>query len=276
MTIDVQGAPADRHLRAVHAPDGQACTKRVRVPLVAAAWWWLLSVSVAAGALYGDEVRVAAAANFSSAAREIGELFADATGHEVLLSFGSSGQLYAQITQGAPFDVFLAADGSYPRRAVQDGHAVTGSVFAYATGRLVLFSADPGRVTGRASLAEGEFTRLAIANPELAPYGAAAVEVLEALGLADRLQPTLVRGNNVAQAYQFVVTGNAELGFVALAQVIGHKHGSRWVVPRELHSPIAQDAVLLARASASEAAAAFLAFLRGPEAAAVLARYGYE
>ncbi|MDE0229554.1 MAG: molybdate ABC transporter substrate-binding protein [Spirochaetaceae bacterium] len=276
MTIDVQGAPADRHLRAVHATVGQASTRRLRVPLLAAAWWWLLSVSVAASTLYGDEVRVAAAANFSAAAREIGELFADATGHKALLSFGSSGQLYAQITQGAPFDVFLAADRGYPRRAVQDGHAVTGSVFTYATGRLVLFSVDPGRVTGSASLAEGTFTRLAIANPELAPYGAAAVEVLEALGLADRLQPTLVRGNNVAQTYQFVITGNAELGFVALAQVIGHEHGSRWIVPRELHSPIAQDAGLLARASASEAAAAFLAFLRGPEAAAVLARYGYE
>ena len=155
MTIDVQGAPADRHLRAVHATVGQASTRRLRVPLLAAAWWWLLSVSVAASALYGDEVRVAAAANFSAAAREIGELFADATGHRALLSFGSSGQLYAQITQGAPFDVFLAADRGYPRRAVQDGHAVAGSVFTYATGRLVLFSADRGRVTGSAGLEAG-------------------------------------------------------------------------------------------------------------------------
>ena len=276
MTTDVQGAPADRHLRAVHPTIGQAWTRRARVPLLAAAWWWLLSVSVAPSALYGDEVRVAAAANFSAAAQQIGELFADATGHKALLSFGSSGQLYAQIRQGAPFDVFLAADRGYPRRAVQDGHAVAGSLFTYATGRLVLFSADAARVAGRASLAEGEFTRLAIANPELAPYGAAAVEVLAALGLADRLQPKLVRGNNVAQTYQFVITGNAELGFVALAQVIAHERGSRWVVPRELHSPIAQDAVLLARASGSEAAAAFLAFLRGPAAASLLAGYGYE
>jgi len=275
MTIDVQGAPADRHLRAVHATVWQASTRRLRVPLLAAAWWWLLSVSVAASVLYGDEVRVAAAANFSSAAQEIGELFEDATGHQALLSFGSSGQLYAQITQGAPFDVFLAADRGYPRRAVQDGHGVAGSVFTYATGRLVLFSADPGVVNGRGTL-QGEFTRLAIANPDLAPYGAAAVDVLDALGLADRLQARLVRGNNVAQTYQFVMTGNAELGFVALAQVIAHEHGSRWIVPSELHSPIAQDAALLARASGSEAAAAFLAFLRGPAAAAVLARYGYQ
>ena len=236
----------------------------------------LLLAWTAPGALAADEVRVAVAANFASAAREIGELFAEATGHEALLSFGSSGQLYAQITQGAPFDVFLAADRSYPRRAVADGRAVADNLFTYATGRLVLFSADPGRVAGRASLEEGEFTRLAIANPELAPYGAAAVEVLTVLGLVDRLRPRLVRGNNVAQTYQFVVTGNAELGFVALAQVIAHGHGSRWIVPPELHSPIAQDAVLLQRGSDSEAAAAFLAFLRGPEAAPVLARYGYR
>ena len=276
MTTEVHEAPAARRLRAVHATVGQVSTKRVRVPLLAAASWWLLSAMVAAGAVHADEVRVAAAANFSAAAQEIGQLFADASGHEALLSFGSSGQLYAQIAQGAPFDVFLAADRGYPRRAVQDGYAVADSVFTYATGRLVLFSADASRIAGRASLEAGEFTRLAVANPELAPYGAAAVEVLSALGLADRLQPKLVRGNNVAQTYQFVITGNAELGFVALAQVIAHQHGSRWVVSRELHSPIAQDAVLLARASGSEAAAAFLAFLRGPAAALVLARYGYE
>ena len=276
MHTNLQNAPAGRYSRTVQPTGRQESTWQARVYLLASASWWLLTVSVAAAAVHADEVRVAAAANFSAAAQEIGGLFADATGHKALLSFGSSGQLYAQITQGAPFDVFLAADRGYPRRAVQDGHAVVGSLYTYATGRLVLFSADAARVAGRASLAEGEFTRLAIANPELAPYGAAAVEVLEAFGLADRLQPMLVRGNNVAQTYQFVITGNAELGFVALAQVIAHEHGSRWVVPRELHSPIAQDVVLLARASGSEAAKAFLEFLRGAEAAAVLARYGYE
>ena len=275
MNTDAQGPPADRHFRTVHRSGGHSAAKQACVRLRAAVAWLLLAWG-AAGSAYADEVRAAVAANFALAAREIGELFADATGHEALLSFGSSGQLYAQITQGAPFDVFLAADRSYPRRAVEDGHAVADSLFTYATGRLVLFSADPGRVAGRASLAEGEFTRLAIANPELAPYGAAAVEVLGALGLADRLRPRLVRGNNVAQTYQFVITGNAELGFVALAQVIAHEHGSRWIVPPELHSPIAQDAVLLQRGSDSEAAAAFLAFLRGPEAAPVLARYGYQ
>ena len=275
MNTDAQGPPADRHFRTVHRSGGHSAAKQACVRLRAAVAWLLLAWGVA-GSAYADEVRVAVAANFALAAREIGELFAEATGHEALLSFGSSGQLYAQITQGAPFDVFLAADRSYPRRAVEDGHAVADSLFTYATGRLVLFSADPGRVAGRVSLEEGEFTRLAIANPELAPYGAAAVEVLDALGLADRLWPRLVRGNNVAQTYQFVITGNAELGFVALAQVIAHEHGSRWIVPRELHSPIAQDAVLLRRSADSAAAAAFLAFVRGPVAAAVLERYGYQ
>ena len=270
----VPGSGADRGAAAPRRAGGCAAAAGVRVVRTAAALWLLLAA--AAPALHADQVRVAVAANFASAATEIGELFKETTGHEALHSFGSSGQLYAQIAQGAPYDVFLAADGSYPRRAVQDGLAVADSAFTYATGRLVLFSADPGRVDGRDSLEAGEFTRLAIANPDLAPYGAAAVEVLEALGVADRLQDRLVRGNNVAQTYQFVITGNAELGFVALAQVIGHEHGSRWLVPPELHSPIAQDAVLLARASGGEAAAAFLAFLRGPAAAAVLTRYGYR
>ena len=275
MSHCVQGSAADRR-----PPTGRRCGRRVggtgARALRTSAVAWLLLAAANPNLLCAEVVRVAVAANFAPAAQEIGELFAGATGHEALLSFGSSGQLYAQIAQGAPFDVFLAADRGYPRRAVTDGHAVADSTFTYATGRLVLFSADPARDAGRASLEEGDFTRLAIANPELAPYGAAAVEVLDALGLADRMRPRLVRGNNVAQTYQFVVTGNAELGFVALAQVIGHGRGSRWIVPRELHAPIAQDAVLLARASGNEAAAAFLAFLRGPAAAAVLARYGYE
>ena len=264
MNDDVQGSAPDRR-----APSGTHVGRTAAV-------LWLVLAAATPGSLHADEVRVAAAANFAFAAREIGELFEEASGHEALLSLGSSGQLYAQIAQGAPFDVFLAADRTYPRRAVRDGLAVADSAFTYATGRLVLFSADPDLVDGRAGLEEREFRRLAIAHPELAPYGAAAVEVLEALGLADRLQARLVRGNNVAQTYQFVATGNAELGFVALAQVIGHQRGSRWIVPSELHSPIAQDAVLLRRGASREAASAFLAFLRSDAAAAVLVRYGYE
>ncbi len=235
----------------------------------------LLLVWAGPGVLHGDEVRAAVAANFSAPAREIGALFAAATGHTARFSFGSSGQLYAQITQGAPFDVYLAADRRYPRRILSEEHGVPDSGFTYAVGRLALFSAEAGQVDGSASLERGDFTRLAIANPALAPYGAAALEVLAALGLSEPLSPRLVYGNNVAQTYQFVVTGAAELGFVALAQVITHERGSRWVVPQELHAEIAQDAVLLQRAAGSEAALAFLAFLRGPAAAAVKARYGY-
>ena len=243
---------------------------RLAVGLVA-----LLLAWAAPGVLRGDEVRAAVAANFSAPAREIGALFAAATGHTARFSFGSSGQLYAQITQGAPFDVYLAADRRYPRRILSEGHGVPDSGFTYAVGRLALFSAVAEQVDGSASLESGDFTRLAIANPALAPYGKAAVEVLAALGLSERLDSRLVYGNNVAQTYQFVVTGAAELGFVALAQVITHERGSRWVVPQELHAAIAQDAVLLQRAAGSEAALAFLAFLRGPAAAAVKARYGY-
>ena len=235
----------------------------------------LLLAWAAPGVLHGDEVRAAVAANFSAAAQEIGALFAAATDHTARFSFGSSGQLYAQITQGAPFDVYLAADRRYPRRILSEGHGVPDSGFTYAVGRLVLFSAAAGRVNGSAGLESGDFTWLAIANPGLAPYGAAAVEVLTALGLSERLRSRLVYGNNVAQTYQFVITGAAELGFVALAQVITHDQGSRWVVPLELHSEIAQDAVLLQRGGDNEAALAFLAFLRGPAAAAVKARYGY-
>ena len=235
----------------------------------------LLLAWAAPGVLHGDEVRAAVAANFSAAAREIGALFAAATGHTARFSFGSSGQLYAQIAQGAPFDVYLAADRRYPRRILSEGHGVPDSGFTYAVGRLVLFSAAAGRVDGSASMESGDFTRLAIANPALAPYGAAAVEVLAALGLSERLRSRLVYGNNVAQTYQFVITGAAELGFVALAQVISHDQGSRWMVPQELHAEIAQDAVLLQRGAGSEAALAFLAFLRGPAAATVKARYGY-
>lgn len=236
----------------------------------------LLLAWAAPGILQADEVRVAAAANFTAAAQEIGALFGAATGHTARFSFGSSGQLYAQIVQGAPFDLFLAADRRYPQRLVSAGHAVAGSRFTYAAGRLALFSAGAVRVAGRAALARGDFTRLAVANPRLAPYGAAAGEVLAALGLAEGLRPKLVYGNNIAQTYQFVITGAAELGFVALAQVIGHDRGSRWIVPPELHSAIAQDAVLLQRGAGNAAARAFLAFLRGPAAAAVKARYGYR
>lgn len=222
------------------------------------------------------EVRAAVASNFTAAAKEIARAFAAETGHRVILSFGATGQLFTQITQGAPFDVFLAADRVRPARAVDEGYAVAGTQLTYATGRLVLYSREPGVATGPETLKDGRLDRLAIANPLTAPYGAAAVEAMEALGVAAAWKDRIVQGTNIAQTYQFVATGNAAAGFVALSQVAGVEGGSRWLVPAELHTPIAQDAVLLAGAADPEAARAFLDFLMAPEGRAIVARYGYD
>lgn len=221
------------------------------------------------------EVHVAVAANFAEPAREIASAFEALTGHETLLSFGSTGQLYAQITQGAPFDVFLAADQERPRRAIAEGYAVEGTDFTYALGALVLWSADGGRASDAAALKAGDFNRLAIANPVTAPYGKAAIQVLDGLGLVEELEPKLVRGNNIAQAFQFVETGNAELGFVAASQLAGWQASSGWVVDTALYDPIRQDAVLLVEGDETEAARKFLTFLQGAEAAAIIERFGY-
>ncbi|MDQ0313683.1 molybdate ABC transporter substrate-binding protein [Amorphus orientalis] len=244
-------------------------------------WFVRLALALVACAAIGaparaaGEVRVAVAANFTAPAKEIAEAFERESGGPVILSFGSTGQLFTQIAHGAPYDVFLAADSVRPEKAVADGLAVAGSRFTYATGTLVLYSTDPGLVTGPETLSAGTFQKLAIANPETAPYGAAAVQVLEALGVYGEIAPRLVRGGSIAQTYQFVATSAAELGFVALSQVIDVTDGSRWQVPASLHDPIAQDAVLLSEGEASPAAAAFLTFLKGPQARAVIERYGY-
>ena len=239
----------------------------------------LLSALTSVGAprnTLAAEARIAVAANFADAAKEIGARFEEASRHRALFSVGATGQLYAQITQGAPFDVFLAADQLRPRKAVAEDLAVPGSRFTYARGRLVLYSRETERVSGKNSLLDSGFHRLAVANPETAPYGAAAIEAMMALGLYDQLEPKLVQGNNIAQTFQFVATGNAELGFVALAQVNTHQGGSNWVVPAELHAPISQDAVLLKRGLDNPAAHAFLAFLKSEATGQILARYGYE
>jgi len=218
------------------------------------------------------EVTLAVAANFAKPVGEIAAAFAEKTGHIPRISIGSTGQLYAQIGQGAPFDVYLAADQARPARAVEEGLAVPGSRLTYALGRLVLYSREPGLVSGPQALSGPG--PLAIANPKTAPYGAAAMEVLAALAPDPR--PRLVTGTSIAQTYQFVETGNAPIGLVALSQVIGHERGSRWLVDAALHQRIAQDAVLLARAAAAPAARAFLRFLGGAEARAIIRRYGYE
>jgi molybdate transport system substrate-binding protein len=236
--------------------------------------WAILAVAVPVGAQAG-ETKIAVAANFAATAREIGAGFEAATGHRALFSFGSTGQLYVQITQGAPYEVFLAADRLRPARAIEEGFAVAGSRFTYAVGRLVLFSADPALVRGPETLSAAKFARIAIANPATAPYGQAALETMTALGVYDALAGRIVRGTNIAQAYQFVETANAPLGFVALSQIADHDKGSRWLVPEELHSPIAQDAVLLKRGAENAAARAFLAYLRSPAARAITEKYGY-
>ncbi|WP_083593226.1 molybdate ABC transporter substrate-binding protein [Aurantimonas sp. 22II-16-19i] len=218
---------------------------------------------------------VAVAANFTDPAREIAAAFADKTGDIAELSFGSTGSLYAQIGQGAPYEVLLAADDERPARAIEEGIAVEGSQFTYAIGTLVLYSADAGRATGPETLRDPEIGRIAIANPKTAPYGAAAVETMRKLGVYDALKGKIVEGSSIAQAFQFVSTGNAELGFVALSQITGNESGSRWVVPAEDHIPIRQDAVLLEAGSDNETAKAFLDFLKSPEAAAIIERYGY-
>lgn len=230
---------------------------------------------VASASARADEVRIAVAANFTEPVREIAPLFEKASGHKLLLSFGATGQFYAQITQAAPFDVLLSADKATVTKLVKEGHAVEGTQFTYAVGRLVLFSKQKGLVEGEQTLKSAGFAKIAVANPETAPYGAAAVEVMKALGVYDALKPKIVQGNNIAQTFQFVDTSNAEVGFVALSQVVLSSEGSRWVVPANLHSPIEQDAALLKQAAAKQAAAAFLAFLKGPEARAIIEKFGY-
>ncbi len=230
---------------------------------------------IAVGGVRAAEVKVAVAANFTEAAKDIGAAFEKATGHKAVFSFGSTGQLYTQITQGAPFEVFLAADQARPKKAVDEGLAVPESLFTYATGRIVLFSKDKDLVKGADTLKQAGFDKIAIANPVTAPYGAAAVEAMKKLGVYEALKPKIVQGNNIAQTYQFVETGNAEIGFVALSQVANHDEGSRWIVPDSAYRAIAQDAVLLKTGAGNEAAAAFVKFLRSDDAKAVKQKYGY-
>ena len=232
----------------------------------------LLAASLT-GAARADSVSVAVAANFTKVAEDLAPLFTTETGHEVRYSFGATGQLYTQISQGAPFEVFLAADDERPTKAVSDGLAVGGTVFTYAVGALALYSTSLDLSDGKAVLEDGGYDKLAIADPATAPYGRAAMEALDALGLRAAVTPTLVTGQNISQTLQFVETGNAELGFVAASQVVGKS--SVWIVPAELHEPIRQDAVLLKLGEANPAARAYLAFLRSDRALAVITAAGY-
>lgn len=226
------------------------------------------------------EVSVAVAANFTAPMQQIAKAFEQDTGHRARLSFGATGAFYAQIKNGAPFEVLLAADEATAAKIEQEGLGVAGSRFSYARGRLVLWSSQPEMVDDQGEvLRSGTFKRIAVANPKLAPYGAAAMEVLTKLGLLADLQPKMVQGDNIAQTYQFVATENAQLGFVALSQVIRDgkiSQGSAWVVPAHLHAPIRQDALLLRSGKENPAATALMVFLKGEKAQAVIRSFGYE
>lgn len=232
-------------------------------------------LATALGPAVAAETNVAVAANFTEAAKEIAQAFEAKTGHKAVLSFGSTGQLYTQITQDAPFTVFLAADDERPQKAVDDGLGVTGTNRPYAFGRLVLWSKTPGLVAGPDSLKAGGFEKIAIANPKTAPYGAAAVQVMHKVGVYDAVAPKIVQGNNIAQTFQFADTGAAELAFVALSQVVGRSDGSRWTVPSDMHDPIRQDVVLLKKGESDPVARAFFDFLKSEEAGKVITKYGY-
>jgi molybdate transport system substrate-binding protein len=233
-----------------------------------------------AGALHAGEAQVAVAANFAEPVKAIAAVLEKTTGHTLRITVGSTGRLYAQIKNGAPFDVLLSADSHAPAQLEADGLAQPGSRFTYATGKLVLWSADAARVDGQgAVLKTGGFRKLAIANPKTAPYGAAAIEVIDKLGLSATLTPKLVQGESIGQTYNFAFTGNAEIAFVAMSQVLDGgrlKGGSMWVVPQTLYAPIRQDAVLLKSGANNEAAKALMTLLQSPNIKTLIRSHGYD
>lgn len=235
---------------------------------------------MAVSSVSAEEAQIAVAANFTAPMKAIIEVFEEDTGHKVQASYGSTGKLYAQIKNGAPFEALLAADQERPERLEEEGVGLPGSRFTYAIGTLVLWSADADKVEdGAALLKSGDFNKLSIANPKLAPYGVASIETLEALGLKAAIEPKLVMGENIAQTYQFVDTGNADIGFVALSQVMQDGElikGSGWVVPSQMHAPIRQDAVILNSGKDNPALTELFAYLKGEKAQAIIHDFGYE
>ena len=227
-----------------------------------------------------DNIQVAVAANFTAPMKEIAAAFEKETGHLVKAAYGATGKFYAQINNGAPFEVLLSADESTPSKLIDEGAAVAGTEFTYAVGTLVLWSSKPDVVDDEGKvLQSGEFNKVAVANSRTAPYGAAAIEVLTGLGVLEQVRPKFVTGENIAQTFQFVSTGNADLGFVALSQVMENgkiSGGSAWIVPGELHKPIRQDAVVLAKGLDKPAVVALMEYLKGDEAQAIIKAFGYE
>lgn len=226
-----------------------------------------------------DEVSVAVAANFTAPMQKIATEFEKDTGHKVVATSGSTGKFYAQIKNGAPFEVLLAADDETPARLLKENAAVAGSQFTYAIGKLVLWSARPTVVDGKGEvLKKGGFNHIALANPKLAPYGAAAVQAMKTLGVYDALQPKIVTAENITQSYQFISSGNALLGFVALSQVLkeGKIEGSAWLVPPSLYPPIRQNAVTLEKGKGKPAAEALVKYLKADKAKAIIKSFGYD
>ncbi|MBP6646039.1 MAG: molybdate ABC transporter substrate-binding protein [Burkholderiaceae bacterium] len=239
----------------------------------------LASLFLVAVPVHADEISVAVAANFTAPMKLIAAEFERDSGHKLVTSFGSTGKFYAQIKNGAPFEVLLTADDETPDKLMKEGAAVSGSAFTYAIGKLVLWSAKPGLVDGAgAVLKRGDFAHLSLAEPKLAPYGAAGVEAMKALRVYEAIQPKIVTAENITQAYQFISSGNAELGFVALSQVLkdGKIDGSSWLVPANLYSPIRQDAVILEKGRGKPAVDALMKYIRGDKAKAIIKSFGYE
>ncbi|MCU1779665.1 molybdate ABC transporter substrate-binding protein [Pseudomonas sp. 14P_5.3_Bac1] len=239
-----------------------------------------LIAAFALGSAQADEVQVAVAANFTAPIQAIAADFEKDTGHKLVAAYGATGQFYTQIKNGAPFEVFLSADDTTPKKLDDEGATVKGSRFTYAVGTLALWSAKPGYVDAKGEvLKKNQYQHLSIADPKTAPYGLAATQVLAREGLSEQVADKLVTGQNITQAFQFVSTGNAELGFVALSQIYKDgkvTRGSAWIVPASLHDPIKQDAVILTKGKDSAAAKALVDYLKGPKAAAVIKSYGYE
>lgn len=235
---------------------------------------------VALSTAQADEVQVAVAANFTAPIQAIAVDFEKDTGHKLIAAYGATGQFYTQIKNGAPFEVFLAADDSTPEKLEKEGDSVPGSRFTYAIGTLALWSAKPGYVDAKGEvLKQGDYKHVSIANPKTAPYGLAATQVLAKEGLTDKVKSKLVEGQNITQAYQFVSTGNAELGFVALSQIYKDgkvTEGSAWIIPESLHDPIKQDAVILKKGENNPAAKALADYLKGPKATEIIKSYGYH
>jgi molybdate transport system substrate-binding protein len=239
-----------------------------------------VAIGFAATSAFAGEVQVAVAANFTAPVQAIAADFEKDTGNKVVASFGATGQFYAQIKNGAPFEVFLAADDSTPAKLEKEGMTVPGSRFTYATGALALWSAKDGYVDDKGEvLKKNQFTHIAIANPKAAPYGLAGYQTLDKLGLTDAIKPKVVEGQNISQTQQFVATGNAELGFVALSQIYKNgkiTSGSAWLVPADLHEPIKQDAVILNKGRDNPVAKQFEDYLKGPKAAEIIKSFGYQ